>query len=392
MNVLSDHAYFRRALRIIADASADSSCRSVDSLEDAAAALLRQEERAEQAFDSAVDLAGDDLQDFVAARSSCALARRIIRHLDECVGTLSLDRYLDFATAAVMAAERVAPHGPGTRVRAWQKQGTALARKFLFPDAYRTFDVAERLAADTPIPEYYRALINYARACALNDQGRGDLASALLPSLRDTFLRHGDERAALGVAKVSARVWQEVGRYEEALACWLTLLPTVETTGSEYEIAIQRNNIGQCYIKLDDEAAARRYFDLAMPVLHRIGQIDTVARIERALARLSVARGNSNAIGDLRRAAQKFYDAGCAGEFLVTRLDVMAAILTMNPTAVVEQEAAGLAQYARACGLETYLVARLNEMTSLATTHNLTADEVNAVRDIIPAGLRMHAN
>jgi tetratricopeptide (TPR) repeat protein len=378
------------AMPVIADSAIDVG--SGSNVGDIAEGLVRQEIAASEVCAAAQALNGEHLIAFVSERSSCALARALIRHLEENVGTLSLDRYLEIATAAVTVSERVAPYGIATRTRAWQKQGTALARKFLFRDAFRTFDVAERHARNTVIPRYYSALVNYARACAYSDQCRGDKASALLPGLHETFVEYGDSAAARGVLKLHAFVSFNLGQYCDALAGWLALLPTVEATGSEYEIAIHRKNIGQCYMKLGDESSAQQYFSRALPALSRFGQMDTVARIHRELARSALTRGDRRAVGDLRRAAQTFYDAGCAGEYLVTRLDVIAAQLTMNPTAVVRREIAGLAQHARACGLEAYLVARLGELETLAAEKRLVASDVLAVAEDINPELRMHAN
>jgi len=364
---------FRRILRLVIDAGP-----TTGDLHGVAAQIAREELSAQSVVRKLISLTGTHLIDF-AAQPQCGVSvlRRLLQHLDKRAGRLSLDRFLELATAGVTIAQRVAPAASSLCVKAWQKQGTAYARKGRFGEAGRAFDTAQSQIALTNAPEYYFALVMLARASAAYQERRPDKAGSLLPGLAEIFERYSDERHTRNARELHAIILQYFDKLDDALAEYKALGPLVKANGTRYEVAIFEKNIATCLIDRGELEAAATYLTRAIPVLKTAGQHDAIARVERKFARRSQDHE------ELKRVALKFYGAGALGEYVITYLDALTVRLTLDPTADVAAECRILVEEAVACGLERHVAVGLLELERLAQRREITSSRLTSVRDLI---------
>ncbi len=364
---MSNRSTLRRAFRLVADGGSVA-----PDVRSHAIALVQEDLRAEGVVRRLAALKRDHLLAAAAApECGAAVLRRLLQHLDEHAGAVSLDRFVDLSRAAVVIAARLNPAAPALRARAHQKLGTALARKGLLRDADCELSLAEEIADETSAPQFYKALARFAKAAAAAQMKRGDVAARLLPGIADTFSRYCDEKRARQTRELHAIILQHDERLPEALAEYLALEPLVRQHGSAYERAILEGNIATCLVDMGHLHAANDYAARAIPVLQRLGQIVAVLRIERVLAR----RVTADAPERLANIASQFMSAGAVGEYVLTMIEVvMARLPVVHDTVDADIEA--LVRCAITCGLENYVVAELRELEAAAARRSLDAENL----------------
>src|SRR6185436_13866582 len=100
-------------------------------------------------------------------------------------------------------------------------------------------------------------------ATTLSEAGRNDEAMTLLMECRSTLAGQSDTRMVLFCTNTTGSVLYRLGRYDEAVATYRTVVAEAERIGDLPLLASAHNNLARSLIELGDFPAAASHLDRA---------------------------------------------------------------------------------------------------------------------------------
>jgi tetratricopeptide (TPR) repeat protein len=205
---------------------------------------------------------------------------------------------LEVATAACAIA-RTLEQGPkmsGRYCMALSLRERANALRYLgsFGEALRTLDEAEQFL-DSPVDAHDRAVVWYIRAIVLVKMGRLQEASRLAPEAARVFRDHGDTSRELGALLVEPGCLLLQERHAEAASAYEALTAKARAMSNRSILARAAIGAANAYLELSRFEEAERYYLEALVLFDELGLATEKARVEWALALMTVRQGDLDA-------------------------------------------------------------------------------------------------
>lgn len=270
------------------------------------------------------------------------------------------------------------------RTQAWKDRGLALGALARYPQALAAFDRAEEIAGGFASLGHDRATVRLARAMTLQEAGRLDESMALLAECKTAFEEYGDVRRRLAAASAEGALLYRAGRFSEARAAYLALLPAAHQSGDLYLLSGVHNNLGHILIELGDFEAAGAHLDQAVALFATLGQPLRAVRSELARGRMLIRTGDlAAAIDHLHTVRGRFLEQNLVEEAGLCGLDIVEAHLLRGAPIEAEAFARQIVREFTAAHLSSRAIMALGYLSDAITAREASAGTVGRVRRYI---------
>ena len=212
------------------------------------------------------------------------------------------------------------------RAHAWRDHSYVLSYLGRMLEARDAADEAERLFAQSPLPEYELARVGLVRASILAATDHVAEAIALAQQSSDTFLEFGDRKRYINARVTQAAMIYEHGSPREALEIWSSLLDDSEMEDLTRVMVL--NNIGMCHRDLGNIEKAIEAIRTALAEYEILGTDSLKAKSRWTLAKtLVMAERIDDAIPLLDQAWKELEALQMEGDAALVALELAEALI-----------------------------------------------------------------
>lgn len=266
---------------------------------------------------------------------------------------------------------------------AWRDIGTAHKYLSEYDAALRAYDAAQRAFASANSLAHDDAIVVFARAIVLADLQRRAEARRLLDDVDPVFRAFADQRRLLHVKILTANMFIEEHRWQEARETLQAVLSEVPEDDL-YGRAAVRDNLAVAYTELGLYGEAVPMFYAALQILTELGLSVEVARCEWNIARLLLRRNEfEKAAPMLSRARATFLEKTIPEEAGLIGLDLTDALIALGKNDAAHELVAAVLSEFTAAKLNTRALTALAYLRDVLPSTPKPENAVRHVRDYV---------
>lgn len=298
------------------------------------------------------------------------------------------ERALVLTDAAIAIVEALRQYPPALtamlRASAWRGRADALRYLGRYPEALSALDEAEGALELVRARGFEEALITFVRATVLWKMGRLDEAMRLAQSATNTFRDYGDEDRVVKARILEGAILFDRGEYRDARGVYASILPAVQRMDDIGLSGTVMNDIGACEQELGEHDAAARHFARALELFDAATMSIEATRTRWNLARLMLARGQSeDAVQLLHRVAQEFEASASRSDAALVLLDIAEILVDQSRHAESTLIAQSLVERFTSAGMLPSAVTALRYLHESMLARTATTATIGHVREFL---------
>jgi len=371
----------------------DSARRHEGALKFAAAAARLENERSESADVVARQLRDTPqsewprLAESQALRNNAALEqlsdevrKRLERNPAEALAIANL------ATSIAESISNTYPPLVIAQIRSTALRDRANALRYLgrLDEAYHAIETAESRLNDFPAAVHDRAIIWFVKAMILAQMDHFDEAETMINAASVIFADVNDSVRFLQAGVIHGNLLGRQGRYAEAEALFRDLLNIAVSSGDAETEARLHNNLGYCYVNLDDYTNANIQFSQSIAKFTDLGFASELARTGRGAGAVLIGKGQFDlGCERLRQARTAFSKLQMPEEAGLCALRIIEAMVERGQTDEARDLAATVLDEFTAAALDARAIDAVVRLRQSLDADGATAEAVRTVHALV---------
>jgi tetratricopeptide (TPR) repeat protein len=251
-------------------------------------------------------------------------------------------------------------------------------------EAYDAIETAESRLSDFPAAVHDRAIIWLVKAMILAQLDHFDEAEQMINAASVIFADVNDSARFLQAGVVHGNLLGRQKRYAEAENIFRDLLNVAVSSGDVETQARLHNNLGYCYVSLDDYTKANIHFSQSIAKFTDLGSASEVARTERGAGVVLIGKGQfETGCGRLRQARSAFTKLEMPEESGLCALRLIEAMVERGETDEARDLAATVINEFTAAVLDTRAIDAVVRLRKSLDAEGATAEAVRTVHAFV---------
>jgi tetratricopeptide (TPR) repeat protein len=296
---------------------------------------------------------------------------------------------LAIADLAASIAESISNRYPPlvvAQIRATALRDRANALRFLgrLDEAYDVIETAESRLNDFPAAVYDRAIIWFVKAMILAEMDHFDEAERMIDAASAIFADVNDSVRFLQAGVIHGNLLGSQGRYAEAESLFRELLTIAVRSGDVETEARLHNNLGYCYVNLDDYMKANIHFSESIAKFTDLGFGAEIARTGRGAGVVLIRKGQfDTGCERLREARRSFAKLRMHEDAGLCALRIIEAMVDRGQTEEARSLAATVIDEFTAAALDVRAIDAVVQLRQSLDADGATAEAVRTVHTFV---------
>lgn len=289
--------------------------------------------------------------------------------------------------ATVVADDLTTHEYPSTvvfalRGGARKEQANALRQLGKYPEALLALDEAEAYFKQTAVVDFDMASVDYVRATVYYATGQGVKAREFAAKSASVFREFGEIERYSHARLLEAATFHEEGNIPVATEIFQELLQ--KTTDSDIALRGRLlHNLAHCLITSDPDRASS-YFQQAVTIYMDLGLATEAVRAQVGLARLLLARGETDeGIRRLTAARDHLLSLGMVAAAAIAELDLIEVLLPTEEHASLADRCRIVADTFHRAGMNPNAALAMQYLRDLFASGSATQAHIEYVKDFL---------
>lgn len=296
---------------------------------------------------------------------------------------------LAIADLATSIAESIANTYPPlviAQIRSTALRDRANALRYLgrLDEAYDAIETAESHLSEFPAAVHDRAIIWFVKAMILAQMDHFDEAETMINAASVIFADVNDSVRFLQAGVIHGNLLGRQGRYAEAESLFRDLLNIAVSSGDVETEARVHNNLGYCYVNLDDYAKANIHFSQSIAKFTDLGFASELARTGRGAGAVLIGKGQFDlGCERLRQVRTAFSKLQMPEEAGLCALRIIEAMVERGQTGEARDLAATVLDEFTAAALDARAIDAVVRLRQSLDADGATAEAVRTVHALV---------
>jgi tetratricopeptide (TPR) repeat protein len=270
------------------------------------------------------------------------------------------------------------------RSTALRDRANALRHLGRLDDAYDAIETAESRLSDFPAAVHDRAIIWLVKAMILAQLDHFPEAEQMINAASVIFADVNDSARFLQAGVVHGNLLGRQQRYAEAENIFRDLLKVAVSSGDVETQARLYNNLGYCYVNLDDYTKANIHFSQSVAKFTDLGYASEIARTDRGAGSVLIGKGQFEAgCGRLRQARTAFMQLDMPEEAGLCALRIIEAMVERGETSEARDLADMVIEEFTDAALDTRAINAVARLRKSLDADGATAEAVRTVHALV---------
>jgi tetratricopeptide (TPR) repeat protein len=296
---------------------------------------------------------------------------------------------LAIANLAASIAESISDTYPPlviAQIRSTALRDRANALRYLgrLDEAYDAIETAESQLNEFPAAVHDRAIIWFVKAMILAQMDHFDEAERMINAASVIFADVNDSARFLQAGVIHGNLLGRQKRYAEAETLFRDLLNIAVSSGDVETEARLHNNLGYCYVNLDDYTKANIHFSQSIAKFTDLGFAAELARTGRGAGAVLIGKGQFELGCDrLHQARTAFANLQMPEEAGLCALRIIEAMVEREQTDEARALAATVIDEFTAAALDTRAIDAVIHLRKSLDADGATAEAVRTVHALV---------
>lgn len=251
-------------------------------------------------------------------------------------------------------------------------------------EAYDAIETAESRLNEFPAAVHDRAIIWFVKAMILAQMDHFDGAERAINAACGIFADVNDSARFLQAGVIHGNLLGRQQRYAEAEILFRDLLSVASSSGDVETAARLHNNLGYCYVNLDDYAKANIHFSQSIAKFTDLGFASELARTGRGAGAVLIGKGQFElGCERLRQAQTAFIKFQMPEEAGLCALRIIEAMVERGQTDEARELAATVIDEFTAAAIETRAIDAVVRLRQSLDADGATAEAVRTVHALV---------